>query len=292
MPEKQEHLFDPPKPLLERFGADFFRHVPARPGVYIMGGEAERVLYIGQSRNLRARLGSYKNARPDRAPRKIIRLIHAVRSIVWEECGTPEAAQLKENELLRTHRPKFNVQNTWPRAYRFIALQPSRDGFSLELATRSDCPGKVFGAFKGCTTAYGALLRLLWTAIHQPASPNDYPLRMLDARPLPKMDFRDRDSSSANRWIQPLESFLTGESDELARLLSAAIPSSETVSVFQRNLQEGDLQLLGTFFLRGPGWIRTLRRRHEVPDPIIPQEELDDWLVLEERPRLNPETPA
>jgi hypothetical protein len=62
--------------------------------------------------------------------------------------------------------------------------------------------------------------------------------------------------------------------------------------VFQRNLQEGDLQLLGTFFLRGPGWIRTLRRRHEVPDPIIPQEELDDWLVLEERPRLNPETPA
>src|SRR5579871_5697873 len=123
MAEKQLPLFEAARPLLDRFGADFFRAVPPRPGVYIMGGEGERILYIGQSRNLRQRLSSYKNARPDRAPRKIIRLVHLVRTIAWEECETAEAARLRENQLLRIHRPKFNVVNTYPQAYGFITMQ-------------------------------------------------------------------------------------------------------------------------------------------------------------------------
>ena len=112
----------PDKPLLRRFGAGFFKGVPSKPGVYIMGGEVDRVLYIGQSGNLRHRLATYKNACADRTPRKVIRLLHSVRTIVWEECETAEAARLKENQLLRIHRPRFNVQNTYPRAYQFIAL--------------------------------------------------------------------------------------------------------------------------------------------------------------------------
>src|SRR3954464_5704812 len=107
MTEQQLHLFAAPRPLLERLGADFFSSVPSEPGVYVMTGADQRVLYIGQSGNLRARLGSYKNAKPDRAPRKVIRLIHQVRAITWEKCETPQAARLRENELLRLHRPRF-----------------------------------------------------------------------------------------------------------------------------------------------------------------------------------------
>src|SRR5947208_7663079 len=76
---KQVNLFPAVKPLCERFGAEFFRSAPRLPGVYIMTGESERVLYIGQSKNLRHRLGSYKNARRDRVARKIVRLVHEVR---------------------------------------------------------------------------------------------------------------------------------------------------------------------------------------------------------------------
>src|SRR3954464_3848013 len=101
VPERQLHLFDPPKPLVQRLGEDFFRAAPRAPGVYIMTGPNERVLYIGQSGNLRARLASYKNARPDRSPRKVVRLVRQVKSIVWERCENTEAARLRENELLR-----------------------------------------------------------------------------------------------------------------------------------------------------------------------------------------------
>src|ERR1035441_8582387 len=86
MPARQLHLFDPPKPLVQRLGEAFFRAAPREPGVYIMTGQNGLVLYIGQSQNLRQRLGSYKNARPDRAPRKIMRLVRAVESITWETC--------------------------------------------------------------------------------------------------------------------------------------------------------------------------------------------------------------
>src|SRR4029450_13946124 len=84
-----------PNALRERFGDDFFRSLPAKPAVYVMSGrrrrmEELRVLYVCKSINLRARLGSYKNAQPDRAPRKILRLVAQVESITWEPCPDEE----------------------------------------------------------------------------------------------------------------------------------------------------------------------------------------------------------
>src|SRR5205814_7898791 len=72
MPAQQLRFFKRPKPLLDRFGAEFFRSLPSKPGVYIMSGEAGRVLYVGQSKNLRVRLGTYRNANPCHISRKTI----------------------------------------------------------------------------------------------------------------------------------------------------------------------------------------------------------------------------
>src|SRR5262249_40545114 len=112
---QQLRLFNHPKPLLERFGADFFRKAPRTPGVYIMTNQNGRVLYIGQSSNLRQRLHTYKNANPEHIPRKIVRLVHEVYSLVWEECDNAEAARQREHELLQIHRPAFNTVNTYPK---------------------------------------------------------------------------------------------------------------------------------------------------------------------------------
>ena len=53
-----------------------------------------------------ASVNSYKNAQPDRASRKVIRLVHEIRAIPWELCESADAALLRENELLRLHKPK------------------------------------------------------------------------------------------------------------------------------------------------------------------------------------------
>jgi len=102
-------LFDPPKPLVERLGEEFFSRLPTGPGVYLMCGESEGVLYVGKARNLRKRLGSYRVANPERLPRRIIRLLYKVRRIEWDECPTEEAASHREEQLICVLAPKFNA---------------------------------------------------------------------------------------------------------------------------------------------------------------------------------------
>ena len=101
-------LFKPPKPLVERFGKDFFRSLPASPGVYFFCGDVEGVLYVGSALNLRKRISSYRVANPERLPRRIIRLLYQVRRIEWDLCPTEEAARNREALLICVLNPKFN----------------------------------------------------------------------------------------------------------------------------------------------------------------------------------------
>lgn len=102
-------LFDPPKPLVERLGRDFFRALPSGPGVYFMCGDSEGVLYVGKARNLRQRLSSYRVANPERLPRRIIRLLHRVTRIEFDICPTDEIARQREEQLICVLSPKFNA---------------------------------------------------------------------------------------------------------------------------------------------------------------------------------------
>jgi len=101
-------LFDPPKPLVERLGEEFFATLPTGPGVYLMCGESDGVLYVGKARNLRKRLCSYRVANPERMPRRTIRLLHQVRRIEWDECASEQAASEREEQLICVLAPKFN----------------------------------------------------------------------------------------------------------------------------------------------------------------------------------------
>jgi excinuclease UvrABC nuclease subunit len=289
MPERQLHLFDPPRPLLQRMGEDFFRAVPRAPGVYIMTGPAQRILYVGQSGNLRARLGSYKNARPDRVSRKTMRLVRVVESIVWEICPDAEAARLRENELLRLHRPRFNRVNTYPKASCFLWLR-YRSG-TLELG-RSHEPVEeveVFGAFKARAVAgYEALVRLTWTAFCQPASIHEFPRALIGSR-MPRKYFIRLETAAQRlnpeEFLNSVRSFLQGRSHGLLRTLSDAFPAPETLAPFHRALQAQDLETLTEFYRFGARRNHDLRTHYGLAVPVIYQEQLDDLLVLVDAPR-------
>jgi len=251
--------------------------------VYVMTGRDGLVLYVGQSRNLRQRLGSYKNAQPDRAPGKVIRLVRAVESITWETCESAEGARLRENELLRLHRPRFNRINTWPQAYSFIQLKYDETAFELVQTREAATAGPLYGAFKAHVTGgYGALLRLTWAAWHQPVSHHDFPAQLLANKPPrryrfewdPKAAFWQPDS-----YRRCLEGFLAGTSDDLVQLLTEAVPAGDDLSPFQRALHARDLEVLCQFYEHGPKRNRELSRCYNLPTPLILQEQLDDLLV-------------
>ncbi len=81
---------------------------PRRPGVYGMLDANGLLIYVGKAKSLRARLLSYFRTK-SRDP-KAGRILAHTRSIVWE-CRSGEfAALLRELELIRRWRPRFNVQ--------------------------------------------------------------------------------------------------------------------------------------------------------------------------------------
>lgn len=117
---RQQWLLPPPTPLVDRLGTGFFRKLPVKPGVYLMCGPEEGVLYVGKALNLRRRLGSYRVANPERFSRRIIRLLHQVTRIEYDVCADERSACLREEALIALLAPRFNragkVWIPWPRS--------------------------------------------------------------------------------------------------------------------------------------------------------------------------------
>ena len=118
MPSRQLWLWPPPRPLVEQFGGDFFRQIPAAPGVYLLCGAEAGVLYAGKARNLRKRLSSYRVANPERLSRRMTRLLHQVRRNEWDVCASEASAKHHEELLICVLCPKFNrAGKVWPSPY-------------------------------------------------------------------------------------------------------------------------------------------------------------------------------
>jgi hypothetical protein len=162
---------------------------------------------------------------------------------------------------------------------------------ALDLTREPRPGGRLYGAFKARAMAgYRALLRLAWAAFHQPASPHDFPSQLLG--PWPPRQYRfdweqDRENLAPGPFLSSLRDFLSGASDHLLQLLNDALPAREGLSTFQRAQQASDLEVLTAFYSLGPRRNRELSRQHELPSPLILQEEPDDLLAERPEPRNN-----
>ncbi len=183
MPASQTLLFPDPRPLVERLGAEFFRRLPARPGVYLMQDAAQVVLYVGKAKSLRQRLSHYRVANPDRMGRRHLRLLRQVVRIELQECADEIAALAREAELLLALKPKFNRAGVWPATPRFLVWRWT--GQTLELAvTETPAIGwQDFGPFGGGAVHFrAALTRLLWYALNPVSGSTTMPHGWLHGR--------------------------------------------------------------------------------------------------------------
>jgi len=90
--------------------------IPQNPGVYFFRKDSN-ILYIGKAANLRARLRSYFNLKdvkrrrfpPGRPTSKILALLNEAQSLSWEILNSETEALIREAELIKKYRPKYNV---------------------------------------------------------------------------------------------------------------------------------------------------------------------------------------
>ncbi|MGZ6334264.1 MAG: GIY-YIG nuclease family protein, partial [Bdellovibrionota bacterium] len=255
--------------------------LPKEPGVYVMLGLQGCVLYVGKAKSLRNRLNSYRLAHPDRVSRKVIRLLHVVEEIRFEVCATEKKALLRENQLLREHRPPFNVLNVSPESYYFFALRFSEEGIAFRLTTDPDREEgeEFFGAYKGRGTArmaYSALLRLIWAL---DASLERFEVPSLLTRYKPPARYLLR-TSRGGELKRDLRMFLNGTSRALLPRLTERLLENSKIPPFYYKMIQEDLELLEEFFAYGPHRNRGLRRENGLSRKLIEQAQLDDLLAI------------
>ena len=120
---------------------------PKLPGVYGMLGKHGDLIYVGKAKSLRHRLMSY--FRDSRDP-KAGRILEHTHALVWETVPDEFGALVRELELIRQHRPRFNVLGQpGHRRYTYVCLgrAPAPYAFASRQPT-----GKEAGLFGPLTS--------------------------------------------------------------------------------------------------------------------------------------------
>src|ERR671936_283687 len=110
------------------------RVLPARPGVYLFRDTSGEVLYIGKAKSLRPRVRSYfqQSADARAAIRQLPERVADVEVIVTQ--NEVEALHLEQN-LVKRHRPPFNVRLRDDKSFPYIAVTVE-DDFPRVMFTR------------------------------------------------------------------------------------------------------------------------------------------------------------
>lgn len=81
--------------------------LPDSPGCYQYFDERGTIIYVGKAKNLKKRVSSYFNKEHDNNKTRV--LVKQIRDIKYIVVDTEEDALLLENNLIKQHRPRYNV---------------------------------------------------------------------------------------------------------------------------------------------------------------------------------------
>src|SRR4051794_3306465 len=110
------------------------KRLPAKPGVYIFRDERGQVLYVGKAKSLRPRVRSYFQASAD-VRHAIAQLPARVGDIEVIVTGSEVEALHLEQNLVKRHRPPFNVRLRDDKSFPYIAVTVE-DDFPRVMFTR------------------------------------------------------------------------------------------------------------------------------------------------------------
>jgi excinuclease ABC subunit C len=102
------------------------RRLPTGPGVYLMKNADGRVLYVGKADSLRGRVRSYFASRgPEDA--RIARMVTEIADVEYIVTDTVSEAYLLESNLIKEHRPRFNIRLRDDKSYPFVKITLGED---------------------------------------------------------------------------------------------------------------------------------------------------------------------
>ncbi|HTP41052.1 MAG TPA: excinuclease ABC subunit UvrC [Nitrospiria bacterium] len=117
--------------------------LPKSPGVYLMKGQTGAVLYVGKANRLADRVRSYFQKGADHTP-KTVRMVQQIAAIDYIVTGSELEALILENNLIKKHRPRFNIILRDDKNYPFLRLPMKDDYPRLEIIRKVKPDGALY----------------------------------------------------------------------------------------------------------------------------------------------------
>jgi excinuclease ABC subunit C len=114
------------EPTRDQHIRTILRQLPASPGVYLMKDANDRVLYVGKADVLRNRVRSYFGSK-GALDARILRMTQEVADIDYILTDTVSEAFLLESNLIKEHRPRFNIRLRDDKSYPFVKITLGED---------------------------------------------------------------------------------------------------------------------------------------------------------------------
>jgi excinuclease ABC subunit C len=135
---------------------------PAAPGVYLMKDAASRVIYIGKALNLRSRVRSYFGKGSD--TRVFYRfLVERVADCDCIVAGSEAEALILENNLIKKHRPVYNIRLKDDKTYVSIKVTLAEEWPRVLVVRRYKRDGNLYFGPYGSAGSVREMLRVIKT---------------------------------------------------------------------------------------------------------------------------------
>lgn len=122
--------------------------LPDASGVYIMLDEYKNIIYVGKARVLKNRVRQYFHNTPK--PEKVMKMVENIRDFNYIITKTEIDALALENNLIKKHKPKYNILLKDDKTYPYIKVDLREDFPNFYITRKIKKDGcRYFGPFMG-----------------------------------------------------------------------------------------------------------------------------------------------
>ena len=211
-----------------------YNTLPHTPGCYLFSDNAGAILYVGKAKDLRKRVASYFTKTDHDA--KTSRLVGNIASIDFMVTTTEAEALLLENNLIKRHLPKYNIDLKDAKRYAFIEMT-KEEYPRIGIARRTSDGAQYFGPFVSAAERDAVLkvVKRIFTLRSCRKLPKRaclrYHLQSCSAPCIGAVSAEDYRKHAENAAM-----FLRGKGTELARQLKAEMEEQSARQEFERAL--------------------------------------------------------
>ncbi len=213
--------------------------LPSKPGCYLYRNVEGKIIYVGKAINLKNRVRSYFHADSSH-DNKTRRLVRDIVDIEWIVVGSELEALILEMNLIKKHRPKYNIRLKDDKRYPYIKVHWHEPFPRVTVTRNMDEDGsRYFGPYTSAWAVYQTLdvLRKIF-----PYLTCDREITGLDKRACLYFDIKlclapcigAVAQAGYRQMISDLMDFLSGHSEEIIKRLEAEMLKASEEMRFEK----------------------------------------------------------